>query len=300
MRITGSWVAVPTPFHDDGTVSVEGFNQLIDFHKTHGTDGLLVLGSAGEASMLSTAEKKGIIRAVTGYARNKIPVLVGTTGSNTAESVAMTEYAAECGADGVLMVVPGYITPPQADIYHFFEEVASAVDIPIAVYNNPTRVGVAIEAKTAVKLAAIPGVVALKQAIPYVDQLIEIRRAVDNIDILTCDSPRFSIILPNLALGGSGTANITGNLAPEEFAALSRPWETFEDVKRSQELVMKYYGLMQVCYSVTNPVVIKAGLNLLGLHVGKPRPPLEALKKEKEVQLKKIMEDLGLLEKYRV
>jgi 4-hydroxy-tetrahydrodipicolinate synthase len=299
MHITGSWVAIPTPFKDK-TINFDAFEMLIDFHACHRTDGLLVLGSAGEASMLSTAEKQKIITAVSEYARKKIPVLVGTTGCNTAESIALTTYAYECGAYGALLVVPGYIRPPQEAIYEFFETVASSADIPVAIYNNPTRVGVNIAPETAIRLAKIPNIVALKEAVPNVNQLVEVKKAVgDNLDILTCDSPVFSIILPNLAIGGAGVTSITGNLAPEEFAELSQPWTAFEDVVRSRNLIFRYYELMQICYSVTNPVVIKAGLNLLGLDVGSPRPPLQELTEERKHELETTMKKLGLFDKYK-
>jgi 4-hydroxy-tetrahydrodipicolinate synthase len=298
-RLTGSWVALPTPFDEKGAVNLDVFKELIDFHIAHHTDGLLVLGSAGENSMLHIEEKKEIIKEISQYARGHIPVLMGTTCCNTIESVNLTLFAQECNAYGALMVVPGYVRPPQDDILTFFKTVASSVNIPIAVYNNPTRVGVAITAQTAVHLAEIPNVVALKEAIPDFRHIIEVKKAVkDTIDILTCDSPHFSIILPNLSIGGSGTANITGNLAPEEFSDLSQPWKTFEDVERSRKLVFKLFELMQYCYSVTNPVVIKAGLSILGIDVGAPRPPLQELNKKRKKELAILMGTLGILEKY--
>jgi 4-hydroxy-tetrahydrodipicolinate synthase len=301
MRVTGSWVAVPTPFNEDGSVNYEGFHLLVDFHRENNTDGLLVLGSAGEASMLTIEEKKKIIECVTEYCRNRIPVFIGTSGSNTADSVCMTRYAHECGADGAMLVVPGYIRPPQEAIYTFFEKVASTVKIPIAVYNNPTRVGVTISTETAIALSKIENIVAFKEAVPDVSHLLRMKKAVgDSVDILTCDSPQFSIIMPNMAFGGSGTANITGNLAPAEFAELSSPWKTFEDVIHCRDLLFRYFELMQLCYSVTNPVVIKAGLNILGLKVGKPRPPLQELDPQKIAALKTLMGSLGLLDKYQI
>jgi 4-hydroxy-tetrahydrodipicolinate synthase len=300
-RITGSWVALPTPLHEDGSIHLNRFKDLIDFHKIHHTDGLLVLGSAGEASMISKKEKERIIEFVVDYARNRIPLLVGTTGPNTAESLHLTKFAQKCGAFGALMLVPAYITPPQEAIYEFFVEITTHVEIPIAVYNNPTRVGISISPDTAISLSRIESIIALKQAIPTVNQLIEIKREVeDTFDILTCDSPTFSIILPNLAIGGSGTANITGNIAPEEFTRLSQPWKTFKDMEESRRLVLDTFDLMQMCYSVTNPVVIKAGLNLYGLDVGNPRPPLLPLDRTRKKNLKSMLDNKGLLDTYTI
>ncbi len=302
MRITGSWVAIPTPFQEDGKIDLEKFKPIIDFQNYYGTDGLLVLGSAGESSMLSKEEKKQVIKFVVEYTRNKIPVLVGTTCSNTQDTIEMTTYAKMVGADGALIVVPPYIKPPQDDLYNFLKTIADQVDIPIAIYNNPTRVGVNIKPETALKMINnIKNIIALKEAIPDVSQLIKVQIGMDRkIDVLTCDAPPYSIILPNLAIGGSGTTNITGNLIPEEFVQLSRPWQKYEDMINSRELVFKYFPLMEICYSVTNPVVIKAGLNILGLPGGNPRLPLHPLGGEKLEQLKRIMNKLGIITKYKV
>jgi 4-hydroxy-tetrahydrodipicolinate synthase len=301
MRITGSWVAIPTPFREDGKIDLEKFKPIIDFQNHYGTDGLLVLGSAGESSMLSKEEKQQVIKFVVEYSRDKIPVFVGTTCSNTQDTIEMTKYAQMIGADGALMVMPSYIKPPQDDLYNFLKTVADQVDIPIAVYNNPTRVGVNIKPETALKMINIKNIVAFKEAMPDVSQLIKVQIGMERkVDILTCDAPPYSIILPNLAIGGSGTTSITGNLIPEEFAQLSRPWQKYEDMINSRELIFKYFPLMEICYSVTNPVVIKAGLNILGLPGGNPRLPLRPLGGDKLIQLKEVMDKLGVIKKYKV
>ncbi len=301
MKVIGSWVAIPTPFKKDGKIDFDKFKPIIDFQHCYGTNGLLVLGSAGESSMLSNEEKKQVIKFVVEYTRDKIPVLVGTTCSNSHDTVEMTRYAQIVGADGALMVIPPYIKPPQDDIYHFVKTVAEQVSIPIAVYNNPTRVGVNIKPETALKMTHIKNIIALKEAMPDVSQLIKVQRGMERkIDILTCDAPNYSIILPNLAIGGSGTTSITGNLIPEEFAQLSRPWQAYEEMVYSRETVFKYFPLMEICYAVTNPVVIKAGLDLLGLPGGKPRLPLQPLAGKKLEKLKNIMEELGVIKKYKI
>jgi 4-hydroxy-tetrahydrodipicolinate synthase len=299
MKVRGSWVAIPTPFKADGSVDLSGMKRLIDFHAAHRTDGLLAIGSAGEVSMLSKDEKREIIAMISEYARDRIPVLVGTSCSNTRETIEMTRYAREHGAAGALITVPGYVIPPQEAIYQFYRDIADAVDIPIAVYNNPSRLGANIKSETAVRLAGIPGVVCLKEAMPDVGQLVRVKKEVgDRLDILTCDSPAYSIILSNMAMGGAGVTSITGNLAPEEFADMSRPWQNIQDAERCRSLVFKYFELMELCYSVTNPVVIKAGYELLGLPGGAPRLPLQPLGPDKTAKLKVAMEALGLLAKY--
>jgi 4-hydroxy-tetrahydrodipicolinate synthase len=225
MRMTGSWVALITPFLEDDTVDIAGFCRLIDFHVAHGTDGLILCGSTGEPSLLSTDEKRQLFDRVLPYARGKIPVLAGTTCGSTAETVELSRYAQQAGTDGLLLIVPPYSQPPQEAIYRHFRTVAEAVDLPIALYNNPGRVGVNIDAETIIRLAEIPNIVADKEAMPNVAQLATIMRAVgQRLCLLCCDYPGYSLILPTLALGGHGTANVAGNVIPAEMAAMSRPW----------------------------------------------------------------------------
>jgi 4-hydroxy-tetrahydrodipicolinate synthase len=301
IHLTGSWVALITPFAEDGSVDIAGFHRLVDFHISHGTSGLLLCGSTGEPSLLTTEEKHTIFDQVLPYAQGKIPVFAGTTCGSTAETVELSRYTQQAGADGLLLVVPPYSRPPQEAIYQHFRTVAEAVALPIAVYNNPSRVGVNIEAETIIRLAQIPNIVADKEAIPNVAQLAAIRRAVDDeFSLLCCDYPGYGLILPTLALGGHGTANVTGNIIPEEMAAMSRPWRSFEDVTRSRELYFRYLPLLEMMYSLTSPVPVKTAVALLGLPAGRVRRPLPDMAPEKVQQLETLLAELGVSEKYGV
>ncbi|HSR35460.1 MAG TPA: 4-hydroxy-tetrahydrodipicolinate synthase [Anaerolineae bacterium] len=301
IRPTGSWVALITPFTQDQAVDIAGFCQLVDFHMAHGTNGLLLCGSTGEPSLLTTDEKRAIYDGVLPYARGKIPIFVGTTCGSTAETVELSRYAQQAGADGLLLVVPPYSRPPQEAIYQHFRTVAEAVDLPIAIYNNPSRVGVNIDAETIIRLAEIPNIVADKEAIPNVAQLAAIMGEVgDRLHLLCCDYPGYSLILPTLALGGHGTANVTGNIIPEEMAAMSRPWHSIEDVQRSRELYFRYLPLLSMMYSLTSPVPVKTAVGLLGLPAGSVRRPLPDMAPAKVHQLQALLDELGVTEKYRV
>jgi 4-hydroxy-tetrahydrodipicolinate synthase len=301
IRMTGSWVALITPFADDDTVDLVGFCRLVDFHVAHSTDGLLLCGSTGEPSLLSTDEKRAIFDQVLPYARGKIPVFAGTTCGSTAETVELSRYAQRAGADGLLLVVPAYSRPPQEAIYQHFRTVAEAVDLPIALYNNPTRVGVNIDAETILRLAEIPNIVADKEAIPNVAQLATIQRAAnERLHLLCCDFPGYGLILPTLAMGGHGTANVTGNIIPEEMAAMSRPWQTFEDVVRCRELYFRYLPLLSMMYSVSSPVPVKTAVGLLGLPAGRVRRPLPDMAPDRVCQLQALLDELGVTDKYGV
>lgn len=294
---TGSWVAIPTPFNHDGSVDFEGFKTLIDFQASNNTSCLLVLGSAGETTLLSMEEKKAIIREVAGYARGKIPAFFGTTCPSTAETIMLSKYAEAEGADGVVLTVPPYLLPPQEAVFEHFVAAGQSISIPFAIYNNPSRVGVHVEPETIVRLhRQCPNFVADKEAMPKVSQLVEVIRGTGgNVHLLCCDFPKYSIVIPTLALGGHGTANIGGNVIPREMAEMSRPWTSVEQAEKCRALYFKYYDLLKTLYTFSNPIVIKAALKLMGLPSGRPRRPYPEYTGSKLAELKAMMEELGIL-----
>lgn len=298
----GSWVAIPTPFNETGTIDYEGFRTLLEFHAKHGTSTLLVMGSAGEVTLLSSEERHEIVRKVSKMAKGLIPVFFGATFPTTAETVDFCKFCEAEGADGLILSVSPYLLPPQEAIVRHMLTCMKSVSIPVGVYNNPSRVGVNIEPETIEILAdECPNFVADKEAMPHVSQLVEVRRRVgERIHILCCDYPKYSIVLPTLALGGHGTANIGGNIIPEEMAEISKPWDSIEQIEKCRNLYLKYYPLLQALYWLSNPIVVKAAMNLLGLPAGKPRRPYPELGGEKLEQLKFILSELGVIEKYRL
>ena len=299
IRPEGSWVAIPTPFTEDDEVDFPGFEKLVDFQAEHGTNGLLLMGSTGESTALTIEERREILDRVLAYAKDRIPVLAGTTCGNTKLTIELSQYAQQAGADGLLLVVPPYLKPTQDGVYEHLKSVAEAVDIPVAIYNNPGRVGVNIEPATVVALAELPNLVADKEAMPNISQLVQIRRqAGDKINLLCCDAPGFSLIVPTLALGGHGTANISGNAIPQEMVEMSRPWLSWEDVQRTRELLFEYYSLMAALYSLPNPIVVKAALRLLGLPAGHVRRPLLDMEERQTQDLRALMDRMGVMDKY--
>jgi 4-hydroxy-tetrahydrodipicolinate synthase len=295
----GSWVAIPTPFTEEDEVDFGGFQTLVDFQVQHGTDGLLLMGSTGESPSLTMDERREILDRVLPYAKDKIPILAGTTCGNTRQTIELSQHAQQAGADGLLLVVPPYLKPTQDGLYEHFKAVAQAVDIPVAIYNNPGRVGVNIDPPTVVELSKISNIVADKEAMGNIGQLVRIRREIgEKINLLCCDAPAFSLIIPTLALGGHGTANISGNVIPEEMAELSRPWRSWGDVQRTRELLFTYFPLMSTLYSLSNPIVVKAAMRLLGLPAGHVRSPLLDMGDDETMALKDLLDTVGVTEKY--
>lgn len=301
IRPEGSWVAIVTPFTETGEIDFKGFESLIDFQVQNGTNGLLLMGSTGEPTLLTMEEKRQILERVIPYAKGRIPVFAGTTCNTTRETVELTRHAARVGADGAMLVVPPYVRPPQDALYEHFKTVAESVDIPIAIYNNPTRVGVNIDPPTMIKLAEIPSIVADKEAMGNVSQIAEILKAAgEQVNVLCCDAPGYALIVPTLALGGHGTANVSGNVIPQEMAEMSKPWRSWEDVKRTRELYFRFLPLISALYSVSNPVPVKAALRLLGRPAGPTRKPLPEMPEDKLRQLDGLLDSLGVRARYKL
>jgi 4-hydroxy-tetrahydrodipicolinate synthase len=300
IRPEGSWVALITPFDEKGRVDMEGFKRLVDFQARNGTSGLLLMGSTGEPTSLTLEERKKIITEMAPYCKNKIPVFFGVTCGSTEATIELSRYAQEKGADGIMLVVPPYVAPPQPAVYKYLKDVCQSVDIAVAVYNNPARVIVNIDPSTIVKLFnECPNLVADKEAVPNVAQLASVIEGTEgHIRLLCCDAPNYALTIPTLGMGGHGTANVTGNAAPREIAELSKPWKSWEDVAKGRELYFKYLPLMEAAYSATNPVAIKAMVKLMGLPSGDPRPPLPKIEGGKLKPLEDVIRRFGLKEKY--
>jgi 4-hydroxy-tetrahydrodipicolinate synthase len=297
LNVEGSWPALVTPFTEEDEVDYEILRRLVDFHVENESDGILLLGSTSEATLLSAEERTWIIDETLDAARGKVPALCGVSASTTKQTIENARYAKEAGADGGLIVQPGYIRPSQDALYHYFKEVAETVDLPLIIYNNPSRTGVNVEAETIARLARLENIVALKEAGPNpygVLRVVELTRGKFN--VLCCDCPHYALIFPVLASGGKGTSNVTGSIAPRELAKISKPWESYEDVMRSRKLFFEYFPLMRMMYAETNPVPLKAALNMVGANVGKPRKPLTELSEANIATLKLTMNRLGILD----
>ena len=297
---TGSWVALITPFDVKGHLDLDGFKGLVNFQASNGTSGLLLMGSTGEPTSLSLEERRTIIEEMAPYCKGRIPVFFGVTCGSTADTVKLAQFVQEKDGDGIMVVVPPYVAPPQSAVYVFLKSICQSVDIAVAIYNNPARVIVNIDPPTIVKLVEeCPNLVADKEAVPNVVQLASVmERTRGRLRLLCCDAPNYSLVIPTLGMGGHGTANVTGNVAPREMADLSKPWGSWDDVVKGRELFFRYLPLMESAYSATNPVAIKAMAKLMGLPSGAPRPPLPAIEGDKLKPLGDVIQRFKLGEKY--
>lgn len=293
--ISGSWVAIPTPMHDGGSIHYDEFRRLIDFQAANGSSAILICGSAGEVAMLEQEERREVIRRTAGYAKDKIRAFYGTTCATTAATVELTRFAEDQGAAGVVLTVPAYSLPPQSAILDFLVSVAAATELAVAIYNNPMRVYRNIEPETVAALhREAPNFVADKEAVADASQLARVIELTGGeLSVLACDNPGYGLLPTAVALA-DGMANITGNLHPRELVYLSDPANLTRDLAQWRRRQIGLLPLMRACYGMPNPVVVKAGLELLGFRVGAPRLPLQPLRGELLDQLKQLITEFGL------
>jgi len=293
---------MPTPFSSDNKIDFGAFSLLIDRQIQYGTSELFVLGSAGESTLLSVEEKKDIIKNVIRMTKGRIPVFFGCAASHTEGSVDLAKFCEAEGADGVIFTIPPYVLIPQSSALNHLDTCMSAVSIACGIYNNPSRLGVHVDPETIKTLVdRHQNFVADKEAMPHVSQLVDVKRMCgDKLNILCCDFPKYSIVIPTLAVGGNGTANIGGNIIPEEAAKYSRPWISMTIVEECRKEYFKWVPLLQELYNLSNPIVIKAALNILGLPGGSLRKPYEDYTGPNYERLKKMLNEMGVVAKYGV
>jgi len=271
---TGCITALVTPFQQ-GRLDLPGLRANVRFQVENQADGLLVGGSTGEAASLSQKEWEQAAAAVIREARGRVPVLVGAGTNSTHKSVDQVKRAKQLGAGGVLIVAPYYVKPTQEGLYRHFRTIADEVDIPIVVYNIPGRTAANIQPVTIERLAKdCPRIVAVKEASGILDQSTEIiNRCGDRLAVLSGDD---SLTLPILSVGGKGVISVVSNIVPQDVAAMVTHFRNGE-AKAALRLHHKLYPLIKAMFVETNPIPVKAAMNMLGMAAGVPRLPLTPL-----------------------
>jgi 4-hydroxy-tetrahydrodipicolinate synthase len=296
--LTGSFVALLTPFADDGSVDIEGFGKLIQFQARNGTSAVLIMGSTGEVSLLSKEERHRVIAETVPFKRFGLPLFYGCTANNTRETIAMVKFAATQGADGAIITAPSYIYAPVDAAVAYFLEVADASPIPVGIYNNPSRVGTDLPAEAIIRLAEHPNIVIDKEAMARPGQIAQILASGRELSLMCCDSPHLGLVPAVMSLGGHGTANMTGNIAPREMAVISRPWKSHADAMGFRETYLKLLPLIQFTYSRVNPVPVKSLARVLGLPAGELRKPYLSMTGQALRYGVEVVQRLGLAEQY--
>jgi 4-hydroxy-tetrahydrodipicolinate synthase len=282
--------AIVTPFGPDGSVNYDKLRELAIHLVEHGSDGIVAAGTTGESPTLTDDERLEVIRTVIDAVGERASVVAGTGTYSTAHSIHLTEQAHELGADAFLVVTPYYNKPPPRGIVAHFEAIAAVTDRPIVVYNIPGRVVVNIEPETMCDLAEIPNVAAVKQANADLDQARRILAETD-LDLYAGDD---NILYPFLELGGIGGVCVHTHVVGPQVKEMIRRFREgdAEGAQRIDEELGPAYDLLKV---TTNPIGIKAALNLLGHDVGGCRLPLVEADEAETAQVRDCLERIGLL-----
>lgn len=289
----GAGVAIVTPFTRDNKVDYDKLGELIDFQIKEGTDSIIICGTTGEASTLTHEEHIECIRYAVEKVNKRVPVVAGTGSNCTNTAVYLSKEARSCGADGLLLVTPYYNKATQNGLIGHFTEVARAVDLPIIMYNVPSRTGCNILPKTVANLVKnVDNIVGIKEASANITQVSDLMQLTEgNIDLYSgCDE----IIVPIMSLGGSGVISVISNIMPRETHNIVAKFLE-GDIKGSLDIQLKLLPLVHELFSEVNPIPVKKALNLMGFDVGTLRLPLTDMEADNAERLAKVMENYGLI-----
>lgn len=288
----GLIVALVTPFKG-GKLDLDGLKRNIEFLLKHKTSGLVPCGTTGESPTLTSDEWEAVIATTVKGVNKKAVVIAGTGTNSTEKSVKLTKRAEELGADAALVVSPYYNKPTQEGLYRHFRTVADSVNIPIVVYNIPGRTGVNMLPKTFLRLVKdCKNIVAVKEAAGSLDQVSEIIALCgERLTVLSGDD---SLTLPMLAVGAKGVISVVANIVPQDVAIMVENFFA-KKIDEAIRLHLKLFPLVKSMFIETNPIPIKAAMDLLGMPAGEPRLPLCPPAPENLEVIKKSLKDYGLL-----
>lgn len=288
----GSFTALITPFCDGG-IDKEAFRSLVERQIEAGTDGLVVCGTTGETPTLSEAEHLDTVKLCVETVRGRIPVLAGAGSNSTEKSVHMAKEISKLGVDGLMLVTPYYNKPPQEALFHHYQAVHDAVNLPIIMYTVPGRTGIDISIDTVSRLAKLPRIVGIKDATNDLSRPVKTRLAVAKKDFCQL-SGEDATVVAFLAQGGDGCVSVTSNVAPRMCADLHKAWQSGDFAKVS-ELRDKLMPLHVAMFTETNPGPAKYALSLLGLCSAQMRQPLWEISEKSKQEVKFALEKVGLL-----
>lgn len=271
MKFSGSYVALVTPFHEDGSVHFEKLKELTQWHLEQGTDGIVVLGTTGESSTMSHEEDDAVAQCVIETVNGRIPVICGAGSNSTQTQLEKSRKYHAMGADGLLLITPYYNKANDEGMYRHFAAVADAVDTPILLYNVPGRTGCSISPACCERLSRHPNVAGIKEASGNISYTAKIARLVREDFVLF--SGNDDMIVPVLSLGGSGVISVWANICPKQCHELVAAWQA-GNTKRALELQLEYLELINALFCEVNPIPIKEAMNQLGMGVGGYRLPL--------------------------
>ena len=285
----GSYVALVTPFKN-GKIDEKKYAELIEFQIKNGTDGIVPAGCTGEAATLNHDEQKHLMDFVVGVVDGRVDVICGTGSNSTAEALALTAHAKKAGATGALLITPYYNKPTPEGQYRHYKAIAEEVDIPIVLYNVPSRTGISILPETVARLSEIDNIVAIKEASGSLDQVSKILSLCD-ITVLSGDD---SLTLPMMGVGAEGVISVAANVIPRDVRDMVHA-SLDGDAQKARDLHYKMMPIFKAMFIETNPMPVKASMGLMGMCDSEWRLPLCEPTNKTVAALREVLIEYGLL-----
>ena len=290
---TGAGVELITPMNDDGSVNYEKLRELLEFHVANKTDAIIICGTTGEASTLSDEEHLECIRFACEVINKRIPVIAGTGSNCTQSAIELSKEAEKSGVDGLLLVTPYYNKATQNGLKAHYKAIAKEVNVPIILYNVPSRTGTRLAPQTVVDLChEVPNIVGVKDATGDISEVAELMSlAKGTVDVYSGNDDQ---IVPVLSLGGKGVISVLSNILPKETHDMVASYLE-GDVAKSGEMQLKYFDLVKALFCEVNPIPVKKALNLMGMEVGSLRLPLTEMEDANAKRLEEEMRKAGVI-----
>lgn len=287
---TGSGVAIITPF-SSGAVNISALERLLDFHLGNSTDAIIVCGTTGEAATMSYQERMQTIEAVVRHIDGRIPVIAGSGSNNTENAITLSKDAGSAGADGLLVVTPYYNKATQQGLIRHYNVIADAVNIPLIIYDVPSRTGVSVAPETYAELAKHPNIVGVKEASGNLSNLQKTRNLCPEDFYIWSGNDDETV--PICALGGVGVISVVANLLPREMHTLVQLCMN-NDFRAAGQLQLHLKEFCDAMFCEVNPIPVKTVMNLMGMDAGDLRLPLCEPSPEHQKLLKNVLKKYGL------
>lgn len=287
---TGAGVAIVTPFNKDGSVNYDKLEQLIEEQIKGGTDAIIICGTTGESAAMGGEEHLECIKFAINKVNRRIPVIAGTGSNDTAYATEMSIDAEKYGADGLLLVTPYYNKTSQKGMVAHFKHTADAVNIPIVLYNVPSRTGCKIDIEAYKELSKHKNIVAAKEASGDLSFVARLAAETD-LDIYSGNDDQ---VVPIMSLGGKGVISVASNIIPTEMHQMCE-FALKGDFAGARELQLKYLELINALFCDVNPIPVKEAMNLMGKEVGPCRLPLVSPDEPKLEVIRGALRKAGLL-----
>ena len=297
MKLEGTIVAMVTPYTKSDEIDEDGIRENINYLIEKGVNGILAAGTTGESATITHEEHRKLVDILIDEVNGRVTTIAGAGSNSSKEALGLVKHAENMGADAALVITPYYNKPQPDGLYKHYEMLSNSTDIPIVVYNVPSRTGTDIDVKTIGKVAQLDNIVAIKEANPNLDKVSKIIKKIDEVgetDKFVVLSGNDDLTLPMMVMGAKGVISVVANVDPERMSQMVN-YALEGEFEAAAKVHYELYDLMKVLFVETNPVPAKTALNLMGRPAGHVRMPLAPLKAESETKLKNVLKNLNLI-----